>query len=123
MHIDAKYALLLFSPDATRDRINAMDGLAATNELINLIQAPDELQRHAYIRNLVAEHNVESPAARMPLQKLGKVAEEEQEDGDEQKESGVQLTVDYTGVVTRRKVEISKKQQTAEDKLRADPVH
>ena len=74
MHIDAKYALLLFSPNATRDRINAMDGLAPTNELIDLIRAPDETQRHAYIRNLVAEHNVESPAARMSLQKLGKVA-------------------------------------------------
>ena len=37
MHIDAKYALFLFSPNAMRDRINAMDGLAATNELIDLI--------------------------------------------------------------------------------------
>ena len=89
-----------------------------------MIRAPDESQRHAYIRNLVAEHNAESPAARRPLQHLGKPLEEEEDkkDGDEQTESIMQLTVDYTGVVKRSKKETPKKQQTLEDRLRAEAL-
>ena len=53
MHMDSKYALLLFQPNATRSAINAMDGVAATNALVAFASASDELQRYAYLRNLL----------------------------------------------------------------------
>ena len=90
MHMDSKYPLLLCQPNATRSAINAMDGVATTNALVALASASDELQRYAYLRNILVQHNAPSPSARSTLQRLTKPEEKPESDGDD---IAVQLTV------------------------------
>ena len=111
MHTDSKYALF-FQPDATRSAINAMDGLAATNALVAFASASDELQRYAYLRKLLVQHNAPSPFTRSTLQRLTKPEEKPGSDGDD---AAMQLTVGYNGEVQRRKVKKTK--QTFEEKF------
>ena len=82
MTTDARYALLLFQPNATRSAINAMNGTAPASALVELVSANDECKRHAFVRNLLAEHNSASATPRHSLERLGQREEQGEQNNE-----------------------------------------
>ena len=100
----ARYALLLYYPNATRAWIESMGGTEAARCLQELLAKGDEENRYAYLRNRVREQNAAAPEGAKRLERLAKEDEEEVEDGEEKDEKEFALKVGYDGVVTRTEV-------------------
>ena len=117
----ARYALLLYKPDAKRREIEGLSDIQIADALMQLVSAQDSERRHAYIRNLVREQNEQTTHMQALLEPLEGVEDKSDGTGSDDSEYEVQVSVGFDGTVKHRRCKkVRAKKLTLEERLRAE---